>query len=100
MACGNESLEHDGVTWYQVQRSEHTEAWARAAEGNREAIPDDVGVQGFAPHGFGARVAPPGPGDDVGTLVVWSDDVAWFVSENGQYTAWLVREEPTYGWEC
>lgn len=99
-ACGNEPLEHGGFTWYQVHQGEHPEVYARTVEAYRENIPEDVAAQGFAPHGFAARVAPPGPGDDIGTLVVWSDDVAWFVSDNGNYHAWLVREELTYGWEC
>ncbi len=94
-ACGNEQLELDGVVWYQVQQSEYPEIYDRAVNGYRENVPERVRVQGFAP-----RVAPPGPGDDIGTLVVWSDDVAYFVSDSGDLTAWLVREELTYRWEC
>lgn len=99
-ACGNEPLEHDGVVWYQVQQSEYPEIYERAANGYRENIPAQVTARGFALHGFAPLVAPPGPGDDIGTLVVWSDDVAWFVSDSGNLTAWLVREELTYPWEC
>lgn len=94
-ACGNESLSHNGVVWYQVQESEYPEIYDRAANGYRENPPEHVVVRGFAP-----RVAPPGPGDDIGTLVVWSDDVAYFVSDSGDLSAWLVREELTYRWEC
>ena len=94
-ACGNESLSNDGVVWYQVQEFEYPEVYDRAANGAREDRPDSVTANGFAP-----RVVPAGPGDDVGTLVVWSDGVAHFVSDSGDLTAWLVDDELTYPWEC
>ncbi len=94
-ACGNEQLTHEGVTWYQVQKNEYPEVYERAANGYRENPPESVAVRGFAP-----RVVAPGPGDDVGTLVVWTDGVAYFVSDSGDLTAWLVDEELTYPWEC
>ena len=94
-ACGNESLTHGGVDWYQVQRNEHPETYDRAVGGAREQAPESVMVRGFAP-----RVAEPGPGDDVGTLVIWSDEVAYFVSDSGDLSAWLVTDELEYGWEC
>jgi len=99
-ACGNEQLELDGVVWYQVQQAEYPEIYDRAVTGYRENTPEGIGPQGFAPHGFAPRVGAPGPGDDIGTLVVWSDDVAYFVSDSGDLSAWLVREELTYRWEC
>ncbi len=94
-ACGNEELEHEGVVWYQVQESEYPELYDRAVNGDRESPPDTVSVQGFAP-----RVMAPGPGDDIGTLIVWSDAVAYFVSDSGDLHAWLVQDELTYNWEC
>ena len=55
-----------------------------------------------SPAGFGglARVMEPGPGDDVGTLVIWADGVARFVSDSGDLTAWMVTDEITYDWVC
>lgn len=94
-ACGNEQLTHGGIAWYQVQRNEYPEIYELVTNGNREDPPESVAVRGFAP-----RVVAPGPGDDVGTLVVWSDGVAYFVSDSGDLTAWLVDDELTYPWEC
>ena len=94
-ACGNEQLSHDGTTWYQVQQNEYPEIYERVTNGNREDPPETVAVRGFAP-----RVVAPGPGDNVGTLVVWSDGVAYFVSDSGDLTAWMVDDELTYPWEC
>lgn len=94
-ACGDEQLEHEGVVWYQVQEFEYPEIYDRAANGYREQAPESVAV-----HGFAARVVAPGPGDDIGTLVVWSDGVAYFVSDSGDLHAWLVQEELTYTWVC
>lgn len=94
-ACGNETLTHEGVEWHQVNRVEYPEIYDRAANGFRENAPEAVTVQRFAP-----RVAEPGPGDDIGTLVVWSDDVAYFVSDSGDLWAWLVQDELTYEWVC
>ena len=91
-ACGDEQLTFDGTTWYQVQESDYPDIYATAVTAEREQAP--VGVNGFA------RVVAPGPGDDVGTLVVWADGVARFVSDSGNLTAWLVDDELTYNWTC
>jgi hypothetical protein len=94
-ACGDESLEHDGVRWYQVQDSDYPDVYARVVDTPRERAPGGAGIRGFA-----LRVVEPGPGDDVGTLVVWADGVAHFTSDSGDLTAWLVDEELTYRWTC
>jgi hypothetical protein len=47
-----------------------------------------------------ARVAPPGPGDDIGTLVVWAVGVARWVSDSGVLDVWLIDDEVTYNWVC
>jgi hypothetical protein len=60
---------------------------------NRQDSPV-AGAQGFA------RVVAPGPGDDIGTLVVWSDGVARWVSDSRDLDVWMVDDEITYGWVC
>lgn len=92
-ACGNETLSHQGVVWHQVNEADYPEIHDRAVNGFRENPPGSV--RGFAP-----RVAEPGPGDDIGTLVVWSDGVAYFASDSGDLTAWLVTDELAYDWVC
>jgi hypothetical protein len=100
-ACGTEILEHEGVTWYPVAHvgfdpadEQLAQLLADIAAADREPSPV-AGVNGFA-----ARVAEPGPGDDVGTLVVWSDGVARWVSDSGTLDVWLVDDELTYDWVC
>ena len=46
------------------------------------------------------RVPNPGPGDDVGTLVVWADGVARWVSDSGKIDVWMIDDEITYMWVC
>jgi hypothetical protein len=93
-ACGNETLEHEGVTWYQVNERDFPEQYGAAVAVEREQPLDEGGVRGFA------RVVAPGPGDDVGTLLVWADGVARFTSDSGDLTAWLIDDELTYNWVC
>jgi hypothetical protein len=46
-----------------------------------------------------SRVVPPGPGDDIGTVIVYSDGMARFESHSGN-VAWLTREVQEYGYVC
>ncbi|MBN2176583.1 MAG: hypothetical protein JW722_02890 [Demequinaceae bacterium] len=45
------------------------------------------------------RLIPPGPGDDIGTVIVYSDGMARFESRSGN-VAWLTREVQEYGYVC
>ena len=45
------------------------------------------------------RVVPPGPGDDIGCVIVYSDGVARFESHSGN-VAWLTRKVQEYGYVC
>lgn len=94
IACADVSLTVDGIRWYPVAEwgNEQTaEVVERITSVDRER-PD-------GPIGFAPRVAPPGPGDDIGTLYVYADDFAWFESDSG-LTIWLTQEEITYTWVC
>ena len=100
-ACGTETLDHEGITWYTLSSlefpttdPEHAKVLALVASVERESSP----VAGF--NGVAARVAEPGPGDDVGTLVIWADGVARFVSDSGNLDVWLVDDELTYHRVC
>lgn len=87
-ACGNEPLTHevDGerISYYPLLMEEEGPDVTRYGSG--------MGVR------FGA-VAPPGPGDDVGTLTVYDDGYAHFVSDSGQ-EYWLHEEPRDYNWIC
>ena len=45
------------------------------------------------------QVGPPGPGDDIGTMTVYSDGVARFESQSG-VVIWLSDVEQPYNWVC
>jgi hypothetical protein len=105
-ACGNETLTVDDVTYYPV----HNETYP----GNNESFPKPdfdrypvvgsvvgtlVGVVGLVGMSASPRVPAPGPGDDVGELIVYADGIARFESESG-WVIWLTDEEQTYGWVC
>jgi hypothetical protein len=95
-ACGNESLTFDGRTWYQLNPDDENYAAILQALADAERDPSPVvGRRGFAP-----AVVEPGPGDDVGTLVIWADGVARWVSDSGDLDVWMVDDEITYNWVC
>lgn len=98
-ACGNETLTFEGVTWYQLKQfdgydDEYAEIYQTFAHADREASPV-AGWRGFAP-----GVVAPGPGDDIGTLVIWADGVARWVSDSRDLDTWMVDDEITYNWDC
>lgn len=83
-ACGNEVLRYEDLELYMLLRGE------------------DIEEVRFG-HGQGVRfltVAPPGPGEDVGTLTVYSDGYARFVSDNGAFDVWLTPEPRDYNFVC
>lgn len=97
-ACGNETLTFDRQIWYQLNHydgsdDEYAAIYQAFVDAEREPSPV-VGPRGFV------RVAPPGPGDDIGTLVIWADGVARWVSDSGGLDTWMVDDELTYDWEC
>jgi hypothetical protein len=99
-ACGSETLDHLEVTWYQLVHPGYEPAYTQLQERFDEVIAVEraespvAGVNGFV------RVTPPGPGDDIGTLVVWADGVARWVSDNGQLDVWMADEKVVEPWPC
>ncbi len=93
-ACGNEVLElADGRAFYPLERQDQVD-------------PDDYLGAPVAEHpdlvlaaGLVLAVVAPGPGDDVGTLTIYDDGMAHYVSDSG-IEAWLDTEVREYGWEC
>ena len=99
-ACGNETLRHQDVTWYPIVHSGF-DPTDPDLQGRIDAIfavervdSPVVGVRGLA------RVVAPGPGDDIGTLVVWADGVARWVSESRDLDVWMIDDEIIYTWVC
>ena len=94
-ACGNEILTTDEGTFYPLS-SDEVDAL------DIDAYPDDESTGGTEPAGLVAAprmVAPPGPGDDVGTLVIYSDGIARFESDSGA-VRWLTDEPREYNFVC
>lgn len=83
-ACGNEVLRHEGQELYMLLPEEDIET-LRLGHGTSVKVP---------------VVAPPEPGDDIGTLTVYSDGYARFVSDAGGFDVWLTSEHREYNWIC
>ena len=88
-ACGNETVTVESTTYYPVLPRDRDEI-----DDSRYPLGDDDA----APSGL-LRVAPPGPGDDVGTMILYTDGMARFESDSGR-VIWLTDEEQSYNWVC
>lgn len=93
-ACGNEVLElPDGRRFYPFV--------------DQDQVDEDAYLSAPVPQSASVRLATatlvavpmPEPGEDIGTLTIFEDGTARFVSETG-IEAWLTDEEQTYNWEC
>jgi hypothetical protein len=99
-ACGNETLDHQGVTWFPLVRMGFNPVDPNLQDRIDEVLSSEreespvAGVHGFA------RVVAPGPGDDIGTLVVWADGVARWVSDSGNLDVWMIDDSIRYTWDC
>ncbi len=89
-ACGNEILELDGETWYPIAS---VDLGGEPFDTTRYAPLPPV-AQSLV------RVAPPGPGDDTGTLYVFADGIGRFVSDSGLIDNWLTTVEQQYMFAC
>ncbi len=113
-ACGNEVLDLDGTTWYQLlpeeQRAlrEHPDdedsmgpASPKAFMTARDSAPLSQEPQLTLSRGTNVpAVVAPGPGDDIGDVTVFADGLAFFESDSGDLTTWLTQDKRTYNWVC
>lgn len=100
-ACGNETLTWDGTVYYPYNPSQlddfpdPTDVVTRASALETPAAPRWARMSAQLP-----AVAPPQPGDDTGTLVVYEGGHAYWESDNGELDAWLTTTELEYMWVC
>ncbi|MFK5636015.1 MULTISPECIES: hypothetical protein [unclassified Ornithinimicrobium] len=113
-ACGNEVLDLNGTTWYQLLPDEQDildqgrdpESSVGPASPERftsvgsSAIPAEVPMMTLRGGIHVPMVVAPGPGDDTGEVTVFTDGLALFESDSGDLTTWLTTEERTYTWAC
>lgn len=90
-ACGNETLTIGERMYYPLYPDEVDEL--------DEDFYTLVGASLIGIDAVNPSVAEPGPGDDIGTLVVFADGMARFESDSGR-VIWLTVEEHTYDFVC
>ena len=96
-ACGNEILTVDGRRWYPFTPANLGQSPAPSAS----ALGPAGGSGGPGAIGMSVRrVVAPGPGDDVGTLVVYENNLAYWRSDSGRISRWLTTREMHYNWAC
>ena len=96
-ACGNEILEYEGSTWYPLLPDDQKPAPTDLAQPTAQALGASGGRGISTSVHF---VVAPGPGDDTGTLTIFDDGTAYWVSDNGDLDTWLTTDEITYDWVC
>jgi hypothetical protein len=87
-ACGNETVRVGRRAFYPVLPRQR-----RQIDPSNYPHDSDVSPSGLM------RVAPPGAGDDIGTMIVYTDGMARFESASGR-VIWLTDDEQTYNWVC
>lgn len=87
--CANEPVQVGQQTFYPLLQDE-------IADLDRELY---VAEEQGSPLTGMLRVAPPGPGDDVGTMTLYEDGVARYVADSGD-ESWFDDQERTYNWVC
>lgn len=102
-ACGNEPVTVNGTTYYPLPSSNPLrfgDDVIDPPDPRRYPLPGTPGaLGGGGGHGRLGAVAAPGPGDDVGAMVVYSDGVARYESDSGT-VKWLTTTPQVYNWVC
>lgn len=101
-ACGNEVLIFDGTSWYPIDASEDPDFPAPRSFPlpTLDAKADASALSDFVVASELTAVAPPGPGDDSGTLVLFHDGYAYWQSDSGLIARWLTDQQQEYNFVC
>jgi hypothetical protein len=99
-ACGNETLDFDDRLWFPFVPSNAADLPPDPlSEMPGSAAVDTAAAVAFVEGPVGAVVAP-GPGDDLGTLVIYQNDLAYWESDSSALSTWLTTSEIEYNWVC
>ena len=93
--CGDGPLKQGRLTWYPISR----EDWPTPntdASGASALVSGGRGISATVP----MVSAPPGPGDDVGTLYVYRDGIAYWRSDSGDLDRWFTLVPQVYRGVC
>lgn len=116
-ACGNETLEADGTTWYPFKPANAAafptsdpdlggaDAEGAGTSGVWEAVSGRVGMADAVLTADAAvrvlpAVATPEPGGDEGRLTVYEGGFAHWSANQGGLDTWLTSTPLTYSWVC
>lgn len=95
--CATEPVLIGGTLYYPLPMMDVTGNAPGPFNDSTYPLASGVGTRGRL--GALGRVVAPGPGDDVGTVIVYSDGMARFESDSGNVD-WLTSEKQTYGYIC
>lgn len=101
-ACGNEVLVFDGTSWYPIDVSQDSDFPAPRTFPlpQADAKADASALSDFVVERELTAVAPPGPGDDAGTLVMYEHGFAYWESDSGVIGRWLTSQQQEYNFVC
>lgn len=106
-ACGNETLAYEGKVWFSFRPENPADFPIAAGVAADEASAAGTGTSGVAaasaPGGASTSIGmviAPGPGDDMGTLTVYENGFAYWVSDSGDLDTWLTNTKIEYLWVC
>jgi hypothetical protein len=97
-ACGNETLNFDDREWFPFDPSNAADLPSDPLSEVPGSDTSAAAVSAFA--GPVGAVVAPGPGDDVGTLVIYQNDLAYWESDSGTLSTWLTTSKIEYDWVC
>ena len=95
-ACGAGPLVYEGDTWHPISRPDWTTPSPKALG------PRVVAASGGRGVSTSVRTvsAPPGPGDDVGSLYVYPHGIAYWLSDSGGFDQWFTLVPHAYNKVC
>jgi hypothetical protein len=98
-ACGNETLDFDDRLWFPFFPSNAAGLPPDPLSEMPGFVASDAAASAVVEGPVGAVVAP-GPGDDLGTLVIYENELAYWQSDSGTLRTWLTTSEIEYNWAC